>query len=108
MTERNPDEFVRVRYDNGSEVTLTRSVAEKAGYKILDDKRAEDNLGVALSDKPHLKLDPAVVNYDSQSSADLAKEAEARGLTVTGTGKDGAITKADNVAALQTYDAGRS
>lgn len=108
MTESNPDEFVRVRYDNGAEVTLTRAVAEKSGYKILDGKRAEDNLGVALSDKPHLKLDPAAMNYDSQTADDLAKETEARGLTVTGTGKNGAVTKADSVAALQTYDASRT
>ena len=108
MTESNPDEFVRVRYDNGAEVTLTRAVAEKNGYKILTDKQAEDLRGVALSDKPHLKLDPAVVNYDKQGADELAKEAEARGLTVTGTGKDGAVLKADVVAALQTDDASRT
>lgn len=108
MTDSNPDEFVRVRYDNGSEVTLTRGVAEKAKYKILDDKKAEDIRGVALSDKPHLKLDPAVVDYSKQSVEDLVKEAENRGVTVTGTGKEGAVVKADLVAALQTYDATRT
>ncbi len=84
MSESNPDELVRVKYDNGSEVTLTRLVAEKHGYKILD-KQAADLRGTALSDKPQLKL----------------------GVTVTGTGKEGAVVKADLVAALQTNDATR-
>lgn len=107
MSEKNPDELVRVKYDNGSEVTLTRLVAEKHGYKILD-KPAADLRGTALSDKPELKLDPAVVDYERQSATDLAAEADRRGLTITGTGKEGAVLKADVVAALQTNDAERT
>lgn len=105
---QNPDEMVRVRYDNGAEVTLTRGVAESAGYTILDGKRAADVRGAALSDKPHLKLDPAKVNYETQDAGDLKVEAEARGITIVGTGKNGAVTKADTVAALQTADATRT
>ena len=48
---------------------------------------------------------PAAASYDSLSVEDLNAEVARRGLTVTGSGKDGNVLKSDLVAALKADDA---
>lgn len=43
-------------------------------------------------------------NYNSMNVEDLQAEADRRGLTVEGTGKDGNVLKSDLVAALEASD----
>lgn len=51
---------------------------------------------------------PEAVDYASKGVAELQKIADARNLTesITGSGKDGKVVKADLVAALDAYDQG--
>jgi hypothetical protein len=44
------------------------------------------------------------VDYESWTSEALAEEAARRGLTVEGTGANGNVVKADNIAALEAAD----
>lgn len=96
-------DFVRVKLDNGSEATLSREFAEAKRLTILD-KPAVDARGEALSAKHQANLAPSS-KYGGMKPEELAEEAANRGLTVTGTGKDGNVLKADLVAALDAHDA---
>lgn len=48
---------------------------------------------------------PEAANLSSMSKSDLQARADEAGLTVEGTGKDGAVTKADLESALSQHDA---
>lgn len=97
------DDFVRVKLENDAEATVTADQAKAHGLKVLD-KPAIDARGYALSDKPKANLTPAGSRYDSMKPEELQAEAEARQVSVEGTGKDGNVLKADLVAALVAAD----
>lgn len=97
-------EFVRVKLENGAEATLSREFAEIKGIEILDNKPATDVRGLALADKPHVSLAAADSPYKGKSAEDLQVEADARGLTVEGTGQDGRVLKSDLLSALVASD----
>lgn len=65
---------------------------------VTDDLVHPDNFESASAAKES-------TGYGSQKAGDLQDEADKRGLTVDGTGKDGAVVKADLVAALEADDA---
>lgn len=98
------DDFVRVKLENGAEATVTADQAAAHKLEVLKDKPATDARGYALSDKPKANLTPAGSRYDSMKPEELQAEAESRGMTVEGTGKDGNVLKADYVAALVAAD----
>lgn len=97
-------DFVRVKLENGSEATLSREFAEKAGVKILNGKPAVDQRGEALNAKHQADLSTGG-KYAGVKTEDLQADADLRGLTVEGTGKDGNILKTDLVAGLEAHDA---
>ena len=98
------DDFVRVTLENGAEATVTKAIADKHGFPVLD-KPATDARGYALSDKPRIELSKSGSPFDSMKPEELAEAASVRGLTVEGTGKDGNVLKADLVTALVAHDA---
>ena len=65
---------------------------------VTDELVHPDNYGDA-------KAEESGSSYTGQKAADLQEEADKRGLVVEGTGKDGAVVKADLVKALEADDA---
>jgi hypothetical protein len=62
----------------------------------------------ALLEQGSVVLVDESTDYDALSVEALAHDADGRGLTVKGTGKEGAVLKADLVKALQADDKKRS
>lgn len=97
-------DMVRVKLENGSEVTLSREFAEEKKLEILDRKPALNARGEALDAKHKANL-TAASKYAGMKPDELQAEAELRGLTVEGSGAGGNILKADYVTALDAHDA---
>lgn len=97
-------DFVRVKVENGSEVTLDRGFAEAKKLEILDDKPAVDQRGYALNAKHKANLAPSGSKYAGMKPEDLQAMVDERQLSVEGSGKDGNVLKADLVAALDAHD----
>lgn len=51
--------LVRVKLEDGSEVTVGAEYAESMKLKVLTDKRAVDNRGAALDPKPMVSVEEA-------------------------------------------------
>lgn len=97
------DDMVRVKLENGAEATVTKVQADKHKLEVLD-KRATDARGYALPEKPKVELPKSGSKYDGMKPEELQAEADARQLSVEGTGKDGNVLKADLVTALVAHD----
>lgn len=95
--------LVRVKAENGSEVTVTEAFAAKHKLPVLE-KDAADARGFALSEKRHIKLTPAGTKYDAMKPDELQAQVEQRQIHVEGTGKDGNVLKSDLVLALVAAD----
>ena len=95
--------LVRVKAENGSEVSVTEAFAARHKLEVLP-KSAADARGIALNEKPHIKLAPAGTRYDAMKPEELKAEADQRQVSVEGTGKDGNVLKSDLVAALVLAD----
>ena len=70
----SPYELVRVRLEDGTQVSMTRAAAEQAevdGFtaEVLDDKPATDVLGNALPPKPYTGKDGNAPAKDATANA---------------------------------------
>lgn len=72
------------------------ATTRKGGYYIGINGEPHDAFGNAVEAEPE--------GYAAQTKAELAAEAEERGLTIEGTGADGNVLKDDLIAALEADD----
>ena len=70
--------FVRVRLENGTEKSVPETVAQTAGYKILDKPARGRDLRV-LPDKPRVDLGASSAKKKSTTEADASHEASKEG-----------------------------
>jgi hypothetical protein len=94
-----PQEWVNVS-DHAVTLATGEPVAANGGRAQSDMSTPHDR---ALRDEGHLIRadDP---DYRDWSPEELHAAADARGVSVTGTGKDGHVLKADLITALETDD----
>lgn len=103
-----PDEY-RNRETHAVTLASGRPLAPGDAAPLTTDEHGEvlphDQL---LVEEGSLVLVDESTDYDALSAEALANDAQGRGLTVKGTGKDGAVVKADLVKALEADDKKRS
>lgn len=88
-----------------AEADEARSETESSTTALQESNDKVSELEARVSELEAEAAVPQVFNWDHLSPEALSAEANKRGLTVTGTGKDGNVIKADNVAALTEDDA---
>lgn len=89
---------------NGKVDTVQTYQVGRFGEEIdLDDAQAKrlEDLGV-------VRPADSALGYDEMTVDQLKAESDARGITVEGSGANGAVLKTDYVNALNTYDAGEA
>lgn len=82
--------------------------APTAAVSTLFTVGAPSEFANAPADTSGVPAEPLAGGYADENKDALQAEADRRGLTVNGTGKDGAIVKDDLVAALEADDASRT
>jgi hypothetical protein len=83
-----------------------KEAAEQTRRQAADEAEALRAQAAALEAQADAAENPpGAENLSSMSKTDLQARADAEGLEVEGTGKDGAVTKADLESALSQHDA---
>lgn len=103
MVVRHPDTLEATALLVGSEVPDWASDLVDEGN--LESKAAAK---AAKTEAPAGGSTSGDKGYAGQTPDELKTEAESRGLTVEGTGKDGNVLKGDLVAALEADDASKA